>query len=291
MTTTRLRLSCLAAFALAMFAATRAAFSAPVVVQGVVRRADSRAPVAGATVAIKLHALAGEPELGSAVTGDDGAFRLIVVLDGKDFVCEARAPGMFTQVVGRNVRTRVCNFELESELTVTEVSPRSPVVGRGPGLAFFANTGSELLLRTLRVRLHLAKPLSCGSQGETQQYHLAGEVQVGFGTLQGTITDGPTAFVMTGEAPLQACAESELSLEVQPARRLAPGNTPIVITLPAQLALRRDRLQRTMSLIGAGFSPTYRSTIDRITIELVTSRGAMASAQLPGLAIPVGVAR
>ena len=276
--------------ALAVLAATTSmAGAGPVVIHGVVRRADNRAPIRGAAVEIKLRAATGTPALRSAVTDGDGAFRVEAPLEGRTFLCEASAPGMSPQRVRRPVGAPTCDFELESQLTVTNATPQSAVVGRGPGLGFFAHTDSALLLKKLTIRLHLTKPLSCGSPGETQQYDLDGTMDVDFGRLSTTIKAGLVAYQMTGEAPLRACDETEVALHVLPARPLQQGDTHIVVTLPSKLSLRNSATRRTIALSEAGFQPTYRSTIDRVTVELVTSRDALASVVLPDLAIPVAV--
>jgi hypothetical protein len=223
-------------------------------------------------------------------TGKDGTFQIKITTRDR-FSCEATGVGLAPQQVSRTATNPICDFELESLLTLTDVARQSPLEGRGPGLSLKAWTDSSLYLRELTIRLHLTKPSSCGSSGTTQQYDLGGTVALSLGKATGAIASAGRAFRVTGTAPLVACEETELSLYLEPADTLQAGSTPILITLPATLTLKRDNSSREMNLARLGPKPTYRSTIDRIDVELVTSRGSKASTQLSGLSIPVGVAQ
>jgi hypothetical protein len=55
--------------------------------------------------------------------------------------------------------------------------------------------------------------------------------------------------------------------------------------------LKRDASTRRLSISQVGPKPTYRSSIDRIDVELVTSSNSKASTSLKDLSIPVGVAQ
>jgi hypothetical protein len=257
----------------------------------VVRRVDNSAPIESATIRIKATGLTRSKILAETTTSKDGTFRISVSVARKSFVCEASAIGLALQQVLRTINMPTCEFELESLLTLSDLARQSPVKGRGPGLSLTANTNSQLTISDLTVRLHLTKPASCGSGGTTQQYDLGGTVAVSLGKASGTIVSDGKEFQVTGEAPLRPCEETEISLHVEPAATLQVGGTQILITLPETLTLKQESSARLMSLAQLGLKATYRSTIDRIDVELVTSRGSKASAQLPGLSIPVGVAK
>jgi hypothetical protein len=260
-----------------------------ITVHGVVRRADNRTPIPAATVLIKSTAMAGADVLARAVTGKDGAFTADVTVVRPRFVCEAAFRGMTSQRAAQSIDTPTCELELESELELSDVVRQSPSHGGGPALSFYAHTADSLFLASLTVRLHLKKPDSCGSPGEVQLYKLDGKLVVSFGQVTGTITSGANGFTIAGTAPLRLCEKTTISLVVEPATTLPSGKTAITVALPSSLMLTKGAAQRAMSLTQLGASARYRSTIEQIDVELVTSRDGKAFATLPGIAIPVSV--
>lgn len=262
-----------------------------VTVRGTVRRVDSHAPVPGATVYIKTNAMASARVLGQAVTDKDGAFTADVTVEQPRFSCEAIAPGMAPQQVSLPTDTPTCEFELESQLQLSDLVTRSPTTEGTPALTFLAHTDSSLLLAGMTIRLHVRKPDVCGASGAVQQYEVGGTLQVSLDRVAGKLSTGRSTLVFTGQAPLWRCEATTLSLHVAPAEPLPAGATPIRIALPASLALKLDTALASLSLTQGGPSDAYRSTIDRVDVDLLTSRDGKASIGSGDISIPVRVAR
>lgn len=262
-----------------------------ITVHGTVRRVDSHALVPGATVYIKANAMVGARVLGQVVTDGNGAFTADVTVEHPRFTCEATAPGMASQQVSLPTDTPTCEFELESELQLSDLVTRSLTTGGAAALTFLAHTDSSLLLAGMTIRLHVRKPDVCGASGAVQQYEVGGTLQVSLDHVAGKLSTGPSTLVLTGKAPLWRCEATTISLHVAPAEALPAGATPIRIALPASLTLKLDTAVASLSLAQGSPSAAYRSTIDRVDVDLVTSRDGKASVSSQDISIPVQVAR